>query len=434
MNFLMRLFQGTTRSPKKRDDKVPNMTFSLRSLGQWSSHGHFASPSVVGHGEMRKEGRSFCGLRRGSSNPKKHGTRKGNAMKKKAIVVMATVLAVFAMVCVGFAAEGIVSTTIPRDVAVAAEAYWTPERMSAAIPYPMGIPGSPTDVTPAELEKEPKGSPGLATGSATGRPSRLLDSGESVSVSEVGPASSTYPFPHTTYKVLRSSYLLYPYRTVGKVFFTKVSGGNYVCSGSSVGGRLVLTAGHCVAEGGQQQWHTNWVFVPAYRGWYTTTSSQRPYGTWSSRQKVTFSAWFYNKNWCRDVGLVVTYDVGGVKLSAKVGYLGFAWNQTRNKQHWDAFGYPSASPWDGKEMVQTEAEWARDDNPGCTPYTVGIGTSQTPGCSGGPWIKTFYPDRAGAYNYANGVFSYYYTTQPRGMYSPYFDTVVHDLWAKYVTQ
>ncbi|MEJ5363475.1 MAG: trypsin-like serine protease [Desulfosoma sp.] len=354
-------------------------------------------------------------------------------MKKNTFLALATLVAIFATVGTAMAAEGVVSSAVPQEMAVAAEAYWTPERMAAAIPYSVALPGSPTDVSAADLERETPGPPGSATSSATGRPSQLLGSTEATPTSDIGPASSSYPFPHTTYKVLRSSYTTFPYRAVGKVFFTKVSGGNYVCSGSSVGGRLVLTAGHCVAEGGQKQWHTNWVFVPAYRGWYTSTPSQRPYGTWSAKKLITFTAWFNEGRWCRDVGFVVTNDVAGVKLSSKVGSLGFSWNQTRNKQHWDAFGYPSASPWDGKEMVQTEAEWARDDNPGCTPYTVGIGTSQTPGCSGGPWIRVFYPDRSGANNYANGVFSYYYTAQPKGMYSPYFDTAVHDVWATYIT-
>ena len=127
----------------------------------------------------------------------------------------------------------------------------------------------------------------------------------------------------------------------------------------------------------------------------------------------------------------MTNNNAGQKLSLKVGNLGFAWNQTRNKQHWDAFGYPAQSPWDGREMVQTEAEWARDDNPGCTPSTVGIGSGQRPGCSGGPWVRVFYPNAVGTNNYANGVFSYYYTNQPNGMYSPYFDTSVYNFWNQY---
>lgn len=351
-------------------------------------------------------------------------------MKRKALFVVLSLVAAFGVYGTATAAEWVVSPPA-KDIAAAAaavEAYWTPERMQAAMPYPMAISGRPTDVSAAELEQAETALPVEATSSKTGRPSQLLTPTAAPQASGIQPASSSYPFPHTTYKVLRTSYTVFPYKTIGKVFFTKTSGGNYVCSGSSVGGRLVLTAGHCVAEGGKKLWHKNWSFVPAYRGWYTTTASQRPYGTWTAWQLATFTDWFNLGRWCRDVGMVVTNNNAGLKLSQKVGNLGFSSNQTRNKQHWDAFGYPSASPWDGKEMVQTEAEWARDDNPGCTPYTVGIGTSQRPGCSGGPWVRVFYPNAAGANNYANGVFSYYYYSQPNGIYSPYFDTAVYNFW------
>jgi V8-like Glu-specific endopeptidase len=355
----------------------------------------------------------------------------GRKMKKKTLLAVVSVLAVLAVFGTVSAAQFVESPPLPTAAAAAVEAYWTPARMAAAIPYPMGISGRPTDVSAAALEEAAAATPGLATSSATGRPSQLLTSAESALASDIVPASSTYPFPHTTYKVLRSSYTVFPYKAIGKVFFTKASGGNYVCSGSSVGGRLVLTAGHCVAEGGKKVWHKNWSFVPAYRGWYADAASQRPYGTWTSSILATFTDWFNLGKFCRDVGMVVTNDVGGVKLSARVGNLGFAWNQTRSKQHWDAFGYPQASPWDGKEMAQTEAEWARDDNPGCTPYTVGIGSTQRPGCSGGPWVRVFYPGKSGANNYANGVFSYYYGTQPDAFYSPYFDTSVYNMWNTY---
>ncbi len=76
----------------------------------------------------------------------------------------------------------------------------------------------------------------------------------------------SYPPPHTTFNVPTALYgttsTLFPYRAIGKIFYTKSDGQNYVCSGSSIGGRAVLTAGHCVSDG-KGKFHTNWVFIPA---------------------------------------------------------------------------------------------------------------------------------------------------------------------------
>ena len=194
-----------------------------------------------------------------------------------------------------------------------------------------------------------------------------------------------YPPPETTFKVLPSLYgttaSTYPYSAVGKVFFSS-AGSDYYCSGAAIGGRAVLTAGHCVSDG-KGRYHTNWVFVPSYQ------NNARPYGTWSASWLETFPEWHYKADYGRDVGFAVVTDGSKTKLSAKVGSLGFAWNQSR-VQHWNSFGYPVASPWRGKYLVETQASYATTDT-AFTPNTTGIGTSQTEGSSGGPWIKAFAP-------------------------------------------
>jgi len=341
-------------------------------------------------------------------------------MKKMTFLVILIVVLGFAGAASGYM---YVSSDQLQDAA-AVEAYWTLERMQSAIPYPMGIDGEPTDPDPAALEEEVDAVPGSTTSSRDGRPSVLLEQEpDAAESSGFQPASASYPFPHTTYWVSTVVYLRFPYRTVGKVFFTKATGGNYVCSGSSVGGRLVLTAGHCVSDGAGR-FHTNWSFVPAY------LNGSRPLDTWTAFQFWTFTNWHNRGQFCQDVGFVITNrDASGRKLSAVVGNLGFSWNKPRNKQHWDEFGYPAVGPWNGQKMVQTEAEWARNDSPGCSnPPTVGTGSGQRPGSSGGPWVRVFYPDFGGPNNFANGLNSYFYTNQPNGMYSPYFNTAVRNLW------
>ncbi len=342
-------------------------------------------------------------------------------MKKATLVIcMALVLG---LTVVASAADFVTTDNIPQPLVE----YWTKERLMNAKPYPLpalsGV-SAPKDSLPAEmLENTPRINKGELRGT-----SALLSQDESVALAFSGAIEPMangydYPPPHTTFNVLRSLYgslySKYPYRTIGKVYFT--SGGvNYVCSGSSIGGRAVLTAGHCVSDG-YGQWHTNWKFAPAYKNYVT------PYGLWSAFWLTTFNVWHYNQNFCRDVGFAAVSDIGGYKLSQKVGYLSFAWNWSRI-QHWNMFGYPAASPYNGQYMVETQASYARQDSPaGCTPYTTGIGSDQTGGTSGGPWILRFVPGSAGARNYANGVNSYIWSNEPYQLYSPYFDSSVKSL-------
>jgi hypothetical protein len=78
------------------------------------------------------------------------------------------------------------------------------------------------------------------------------------------------------------------------------------------------------------------------------------------------------------------------------------------------------------DMVETQASLATVfTDP--SPDTTGVGTSQRPGFSGGPWILKFTPGSAGAVNYANGVNSMYFKDSPDQIFSPYFDTSVSNM-------
>lgn len=344
---------------------------------------------------------------------------KGGLMKR--LTVFISMVVVIGLTVSSFAGE-FVSTYVQQPTTE----YWTKERMMNAKPYPIPSLGG----QPASMESMPEevleGVPGINRGGLPGA-SVLMSEDEYAVIRLTGAIQPTdayaYPPPQTTFYVLNTLYgttsSVYPYRAIGKVFFTQ-GGTNYVCSGSSIGGRAVLTAGHCVSDGAGN-WHTNWKFSPSYR------NGVNPYGLWSAFWLATFTAWHTSGNFCRDVGFAAVSDQGGLKLSEKVGYLGFAWNQSRIR-HFNDFGYPAASPYDGQRMVETQASYNRTDYPnGCTPGTTGIGWNQAGGSSGGPWIINFYPGSAGAMNYANGVNSYIYTSYPKQIYSPYFDSSVKSL-------
>src|SRR5262245_51430736 len=67
---------------------------------------------------------------------------------------------------------------------------------------------------------------------------------------------------------------VYPYRASGKLFFN-IGNDTYICSASLIRRGVAVTAAHCAASFGKNQFHSNWAFVPAYSNGFA------PYGVWS---------------------------------------------------------------------------------------------------------------------------------------------------------
>jgi hypothetical protein len=137
-------------------------------------------------------------------------------------------------------------------------------------------------------------------------------------------------------------------------------------------------------------------------------------------------------------------DVNCTHVVSVTGGLGFAWNWPRD-QHWLDFGYPQAPPYDGGAIVVTAAEHRYDViNPdscgsGCNADNS-IGSRQTPGFSGGPWILSF-GQNGGSDPYSHGDWinsdnSYYFTSGGPGggnefgveIQGPYYDTAACNFW------
>ena len=310
--------------------------------------------------------------------------------------------------------------------AVAAPRPWTREEMLAARPMPMPEPaydmGNTYSLAPLRAGtpvSEPSG-----VGEAGGR---TVTAAQAVEELAFGPEplaapAYTYPFPFSRWEHLAGRYSDFPYRTIGKVFFTKYGGGNRVCSASSIGNYGVITAGHCVSDG-LGHYHTNWVFVPAY---YNGTA---PYGQWTANHLWVRTAWHNGgaNDYQEDIGGAVLNKLGGLKISQRVGWLGFQASQNI-VQHWHSIGYPAEYPFTGAKMIICAAGYARTDMVVGALMTFGIGCDTTGGTSGGPLIKNF-ANVGGSTNYVNGVNSYKYnTTQPKALYSPYFGANATNIW------
>jgi V8-like Glu-specific endopeptidase len=291
-------------------------------------------------------------------------------------------------------------------MALAASEFWTASAMQEAEPYPLPEVGPKVDEKEDALALALSAEPGQIKGVPP----------EGSEPAETSPVATTggydYPGPYTRFEVPQVIYGVYPWITVGKVFF-KQNGGSYVASAASIGNYAIWTAGHVVhaGDGKPSGWSTDMIFVPAYR------DGSAPYGKWSVSYLWTRTTWYQNGNpngLTEDMGGGILNTLESKKISQKVGALGFAWNRGR-LQHWNSLGYPAASPFNGQRMHDCQASYAYDGSvPGIKP--VAIGCDMTGGCSGGPWVLKLLTD-----NTLNGNNSYRQSNRPEEMNSPYFD-------------
>ena len=204
-------------------------------------------------------------------------------------------------------------------------------------------------------------------------------------------------------------------KTAGRVFFT-FQGRQASCSGDALtsGNKsVVLTAGHCVKLEGA--WHTDWVFVPAYK------DGNAPFGTWAAKATLTTPQWEASEDINFDVGAAVVNPLDGKSLTDVVGGQGVAFNQSRGQDMY-AFGWPAADPYDGTHMVYcsgTTFDAFISDG-------IGMTCDMTGGASGGPWFQEF--DEGTGQGVQNSVNSYKINLVPTWMFGPYFGADAQDLY------
>ncbi len=192
----------------------------------------------------------------------------------------------------------------------------------------------------------------------------------------------------------------YPFRATGKLYF-KIGASTYVCTASLVKPGVLVTAAHCVFNYGQGSsgWYSNWTWCPA-----NTTSAGGSYGCYAGVQPRILTPYFNGTDVCTQSGVVCNNDIATITLAPKsgvqagttLGWYNYGWNGysysttavlggARAVQI-TQLGYPVAFD-SGYQMQRTDAVgWY---------YTSGnlkntqIGSAQTGGSSGGPWLVNF---------------------------------------------
>ena len=270
-------------------------------------------------------------------------------------------------------------------------AYWTPERMRDAEPMdlPQVDPKSVKKLTINELKSQFEGVPIGKEGSP---PSVDMTPDmhqyfqpkikEYATTLDVGSLNEQFTSAQLT---PTSAVTTYPYRAVGKLFFTTPSG-NKTCSGSVISPRVVLTAGHCVhnGNGNSTGWYSNFMFVPAFN------NGAAPYLTWHASYISSTSGWVSGGGTvpnAADWGMLEISDqvVNGTttKLGSAVGFLGWLTLSTI-PNHATILGYPAAFD-SGQLMHQVLAQSALAVAPNNAEY----GSDMSLGAGGGPWIQNF---------------------------------------------
>ena len=217
-------------------------------------------------------------------------------------------------------------------------------------------------------------------------------------------------------KIPHTSYHIFPYSTVGKVFFTDSRTGlNFVCSGAATNSNnksVVDTAGHCVIQGGSgNNWYTNWVFCPQY---YNGSS---PHGCWAARQLWTSTGWSNSNSFEDDFGDAVVSPNSHGKVVNVVGGTGWAYGQSA-RQTFTSLGYPAASPFNGNLMYKCGPTGPSTVTGFDDGTVIAIPCNMTGGSSGGPWLISI----NGTFGYVNGHNDFKYNSDPAHMYSPYYDS------------
>jgi hypothetical protein len=310
-------------------------------------------------------------------------------------------------------------------------AYWTAARLRSARPADLITAGPRASVRPATARptgKAARVAGGLPAGAGIAAPAS--NGGGSV-------AAFTYPFPFDSFTPPQPLWKTYPYEVNGKLFFSN-DGGNFVCSATSVASASgtkneneIWTAGHCLVntESNNQVVDSSAVFIPAYNGNKTLKKNYAPYGefTWTGAWE-TATAWYKNRDLTQDEAAMTVKksSSSGKTLGNAVGWDGFAWNQSVNQQ-FVAFGYPAASPYNGKNLIEDIGATAGQDSiSGGADATepIVIGSPLTGGSSGGAWNIDW---TDGGPGFINGHNDYIYTNQPNAMYSPYQDSLSNDV-------
>jgi V8-like Glu-specific endopeptidase len=275
-----------------------------------------------------------------------------------------------------------------QTMAANTRAYWTAERLASAQPKRVMATFA------AESMAEPLA--GSTAQSTSGRnpdstvkanPRQLFDPAQAAIEPEdaIAPTNAgTFGPPFTSSRLVPSTAnTAYPYRAVGKLFFSD-GYSNYVCSASVISYRVLVTAGHCVhgGSGGIGGFYRDFLFVPAFK------DGVAPFGTWDWAYVTVTGSWAYGGGWVPNGADYAMFELADratypARIGSVTGFLGWR-TLSLNPNHTTMLGYPCNFD-SCQQMHQVTAGAFRNTSPNNVEY----GSDARGGSSGGPWIQNF---------------------------------------------
>jgi V8-like Glu-specific endopeptidase len=269
-------------------------------------------------------------------------------------------------------------------------------------PYRSKLPlASQDQFTNAEQQapnSAPTGASGVSNGDAVKQQEQPYAYGAStapyttarVAVSVLGNSSTAANTPVTSY----------PNRATGKLYF-KEGTQTFVCTASLIKKGVLITAAHCVFNYGKKTagWYTNFTWCPA-----NTSSAGGVYGCYTGISPRILSTYYNGNDVCTQTGVVCNDDMATILVSPKnriyagsvVGWYYYGWNGYSYRAssflgnvttvQVTQLGYPVAFD-SGYQMERTDAVgWYFASG---NLKNTQIGSAQTGGSSGGPWLANF---------------------------------------------
>jgi hypothetical protein len=216
--------------------------------------------------------------------------------------------------------------------------------------------------------------------------------------------TSSHPYTTKRARVFGSTAptYLYPYAPTGALY-ARFGSQWFSCSASMIAKGVIVTAAHCIFNYGQGNagWLNEAFFAPGLDQFVA------PFGYWVASNPVIPTVYFNGTDVCAVTGVVCENDIAVMQIDPKPGIGWAGWYTGIYGWLEGNFGY---SNFLGNTMAQITqlgfpvsldfgGSMQRTDSIGyqASPNNVIIGSDQTGGSSGGPWLVNFGmdPDRNG---------------------------------------
>lgn len=270
----------------------------------------------------------------------------------------------------------------PRQAAEIARRAKPRTAVLATRPARDGIDAAVAPAAPAD------GEPSIRRGAVgTGTPSQESflpgferRAGKEIAPENYGKDNRDTVYQYTDLKVPSDIVKDYPYRAAGYFYFKASDDEWYWCTASLIANSILVTAGHCVHDGGNKEkgWIKQGFFYPA------RSKDSYPYGRAKVSEVFTTDGWYNGGDLDRgyDIGLVVLEKRSNTnrEIGKDTGYLSFCYRNCLSK-YWflSALGYPH-NYYNGTQMSQGH-HLAKSDG-----ADFEYGTGMQGGSSGGPHI------------------------------------------------